>query len=47
MDNISKRIENIKTLRNEPFAVELTLAFILVCVIGSPGNFIGHTILGF
>lgn len=47
MDNISKRIENIKTLRNEPFAVELTLAFILVCVIGSPGYFIGHTILGF
>ncbi|WP_321416811.1 TspO/MBR family protein [uncultured Methanomethylovorans sp.] len=47
MDNISKRIENIKTLKNEPFAVELTLAFILVCVFGSPGYLIGHTILGF
>jgi len=47
MDFICKKIENIKTLRNEPFAVELTLAFILVCVIGSPGYLIGHTIFGF
>lgn len=47
MDNISKRIENIKTLRNEPFAVELTLSFILVCILGSPGYLIGHTIFGF